>query len=302
MRRTFALFGCVALAAALLCTSCRKEEEKKGQTTPETNVETKIPVNLSFGVLAPDSKVTDNSFENGDQVGLYMSYGDLQNSGNHIDNKLFSLTSGSWKTDDDVFWKDNTSTANFYAYCPYGTPTYVYEYEFGVNTDQSNLTNYKASDFLWGRNLSVNPSSDLIAISMAHVLSSFIVVLNPGNGFTKEEFASASKSVAICNLKNTARIDLTSGAVTAAGDPAQITPYNTGDEFKAIVVPQTSSTTSPLLNIMVAGVSFSLSQNITFLSKTQHRLSVQVDKTQSGITFTIEGWNVDPNDYSGTAK
>lgn len=292
----------------LLLSSCDKEDKQQpndgqSQTTPTTpKDEEKIPVNISFGVSVSQTKVTENAFENGDQVGLYMSYGDLQNTGNHINNQLFSLNSGAWKTDTEVFWKDNTTTADFYAYCPYGSPTYVAEYEFNVNSDQSTMPLYKGSDFLWGRSMSVQPSKDLIGISMSHILSSFIVVLKPGEGFTADEFAAASKSVTLCSLKNIARIDLATGVVTAAGEPAQITPYNTGEQFKAIVVPQTTSTLYPLLSIMVAGVNFSLSQNITFLTKTQHTLTVQVDKTLAGISLTIEGWYTDSYDYTGIAK
>ena len=308
MRRSFTLLGCVALGVILLLSSCEKDKDKQpnsGQshTTPTPSIEEpQIPVNLSFGVLASQTKVTDNAFENGDKVGLYMSYGDLQNAGNHINNQLYSLSSGAWNTDTEVFWKDNTTSADFYAYCPYGSPAYVAEYEFNVNSDQSSMPLYKGSDFLWGRSMSVRPSKDLIGISMSHILSTFIVVLKPGEGFTADEFAAASKSVTFCSLKNTARIDLASGAVTAAGEPSQITPYNTGEEFRAIVVPQATSTLNPLLSIMVAGVNFSLSQNITFLTKTQHKLTVQVDKTLAGISLTIDGWNTDPNDYTGIAK
>ena len=308
MKKLLTLLGCVVLAIALFSTSCDKssdggnEPEEEQSTDPKPEDNTKIPVNLSFGVMVSETKVTDNAFENGDQVGLYMSYGALQNVGNHIDNQRFSLSSGAWTTDNDIFWTDDITSADFYAYCPYGSPTYVSEYDFVVNTNQASMVNYKSSDFLWGRHLSVTPSKDLIGINMAHILSTFIVVLRAGEGFTAEEFVAANKSVTFCGLKNIARIDLTNGNVSATGDPVQIVPYDTGNEYRAIVVPQTTNSMNPLLAITVSGVSFSLSQNITFQSRTQHTLTVQVDKTTAGISLTIDGWNTDPNDYTGIAK
>ena len=311
MKKLCTLVGCICLSFVLLFISCSKnndsEQQDQGQEQKDDNdhgsvEQDKLPVNLSFGVLVSQTKVTDNSFENGDRVGVYMAYDELQNSGNNIDNQLFSLNSGAWKTDQEFFWKDNTTSANFYAYCPYGSPAYVSEYEFALQADQSSMALYKSSDFLWGRSMSVQPSKDLISINMSHILSTFIVVLKPGEGFTAEEFAAASKSVTFCSLKNIARVDLATGNVTAAGELVQITPYNTGEQFRAIVVPQETSTLYPLLIVRVSGVDFSLSQNIVFQTKTQHTLTVQVHKTLAGISLTIDGWKTDPNDYTGIAK
>ncbi|MBO4469178.1 MAG: fimbrillin family protein [Bacteroidales bacterium] len=304
MRKTVTLLlGCVVLATAMLVCSCEDEGGEAGPNKQD-NIDNNnpIPVNLSFGVIGPETKVTEDSFEAGDQIGLYMVYGPLQNSGNHVDNKKYSLISGAWKTEGEIFWNDSSTPADFYAYCPYGSPAYVSEYEFIVNANQSNLASFKAADFLWGRTLGVAPSQDLIGISMSHVLSTFIVELKPGEGFTKEEFTAAAKSVTFCGLRNTARINLTSGVVSATGDAVNINPYDTGEDFRAIVVPQDSNSSGPLLSIVVSGVSFSLSQHITFQTKTKHKLTVQVDKTQTGIVFNIEGWETDPNDYSGIAK
>lgn len=301
MRKSVTLLGYVILVGALLFSSCGKKGGG-GVIIDDPDPSTFLPVNLSFGVVAMVTKVTENSFEAGDEIGLYMSYGALQNMGNHVDNKKYSMRSGAWQSDGEIFWEDDTTPADFYAYGPYGNPSYVAEYEFAVKEDQSSVAQYKASDFLWGRLTNVKPSSDLIAMSLSHIMSSFIIELKAGEGFTAEEFAAASKTVTICGMKNTARIDLSTGSVIAAGDITPIQPYFDGNDFKAIVVPQETSSTTPLLNITVAGVSFTLSQNISFQTKTQHKLSVQVAKTLTGITFTIDGWNVDPNDYSGIAK
>ena len=88
-----------AVAALIaIASGCNKTEGKKE--------EPKIPIRISTSV----TKVSDNDFESGDAIGLYVvnavasgenawSSGNLQASGNHLDNARFSYDGSNWKSD-----------------------------------------------------------------------------------------------------------------------------------------------------------------------------------------------------------
>ena len=108
-----------AVAALIaIASGCNKTEGKKE--------EPKIPIRISTSV----TKVSDNDFESGDAIGLYVvnavasgenswSSGNLQAGGNHLDNARFSYDGSNWKSDQEHYWKDSVTPADFYCYYPY---------------------------------------------------------------------------------------------------------------------------------------------------------------------------------------
>ena len=136
------------LLAATVCTmlSCSKNEE----VIPN---EGKLPINISVG---QQTRANDTTFENGDEVGIYVvnydgsTAGTLKDEGNQADNAKFTYNSSEWTPDEDIYWKDQNTSADFYAYYPYIVSTNVAAHTFSVQTNQSQETNFWASDFLWG--------------------------------------------------------------------------------------------------------------------------------------------------------
>ena len=64
---------CAFAVCTLLWEGCKKVEN------PPVPVVDPVLISLSLTVDAPQVKATDNSFEEGDQIGLYVSYdGDLK--------------------------------------------------------------------------------------------------------------------------------------------------------------------------------------------------------------------------------
>lgn len=57
-----------------------------------------------------------------------------------------------------------------------------------------------------------------MAISTSHILSNILIYLKPGEGFTDSEFAAATKTVKLGNVKTSATVNLNAGSVTAKGD------------------------------------------------------------------------------------
>ena len=291
MRKIFSLG---ALLYILMMAYCHKASVSDNNSGPSS-----IRIKLAMTV----TKATETAFESGDVVGVYMAYGNLVGSGNYLNNKRFSLSGTTWSADEDLYWRDQTTAADFYCYYPYAANvTDATKYVFSVKSDQSSEANYKASDFLWGKTTGVAPTESTVLITSAHKMSSLTVTLTPGDGFTADEFASAQKTVSITGVKTSAEINLASGAVSATGEAGSITPYTGAGDYRALVIPQTVSASAPFLTITVNRVPYNVSEAFTFASGTKHSVTAKVDKTSSGLRIGIENWTIDGTDYNFNAK
>lgn len=292
MKRLFTLVAATAIIAAC--------GEKINQT-PETE---KIPVNLSLGI---DTRVTDTAFENGDQVGVYMvNYngsvaGSLATSGNAYDNVKGTYTN-KWSFEQQLYWKDNETKADFYVYYPYASPASISSYMFMTKTDQRVASDYKASDFVWGKLAGVAPTKETIGIITNHKLSNMVINVVPGDGFTAESLAAATVSVQVLNVKTNALVNLATGEVSATGDAGSVLPYKSGDLYKAVIVPQTVSEGSNLVLVTINNVNYTLAKGFTFVSGKQHVFTVSVNKSSTGINIGIDGWVTDDIDNGGSAE
>lgn len=289
------LFFLAAIAATIF--SCNNTDEPTPITPPVD--ETKMPINISTNI----TRVTDSAFEQGDKVGIYVvnEPNDLAVSGNHVDNMGFTYSTSKWTPDEEIYWKDQTTKAVFYCYYPYGTPSSVTAYKFSTKADQSTLANYKASEFLWGKTGSVSPTESAVPITVNHMFSNALVVVEPGDGFTAESLAASNVEVKICNIKTDASINLATGVVSASGAPTSITPLNEGTYYRALIVPQTVEENA-LIIVTVDGVNYTLTKGFTFKANHQHRFTVTVNKVNNGVNIGIGGWEIDETDNGGSAE
>ena len=300
------LFFLAATVCAIL-SSCSKGEEPTINPTPEPTPEAqvKIPINLSIGNY---TRANDTAFENGDKVGIYVvnyngsTAGTLAASGNHVNNMQFSFGGSAWTPASAIYWKDQTTHADFYAYYPYSASASTSAHSFSVQTDQSTETNYFASDFLWGKAANVAPTAEPVAITTNHSFSNILIYLEAGNGFTAETLAAATKSVTIKNIKTAATINLATGVATATGDVTTVTPWNVGEYYRAMIVPQTVADGTDLITVNVDGVDYTLASGATFVANKQHKFTVTVNKSAGGVDIGIGGWDTDDNEYGGSAE
>ena len=285
-------------AAAALMLSCSENPIPEPEPTPTpTPTPEKWAINISTNI----TRATDTSFENGDKVGIYVvnQPNTLKATGNHADNIGFTY-SGSWSAATTIYWKDETTKADFYCYYPYASNiSNVEAYPFAVKADQSSVANYKASDFLWGNTTGVAPTKDAVGITVKHTMSNVIVKLIAGNGYTSEDMTSAS--VAICGLKTNSTINLATGVITPTGDAQEITPIVESDYRRALVVPQSISNTD-LIKVTIGDKVYTLNQSIEFKSGKQHTCTLTVERTNQGINIGIDGWETEGDDFGGTVE
>lgn len=291
MKKLFAL-----ASIATLMFSCSKN-------FVETPFEEKLPINISVDV---QTRANDTTFESGDTVGIYVvnydgtTAGTLTSAENYVNNACFTLTT-DWSSDEKLYWKDESTKADFYAYYPYGNPTDISAYPFSVKTDQSIEADYWASDFLWGKRSGVTPTKDAVAITTEHLFSNALVYIKAGEGYTAEELAAANIEVKIGNVKSDAAINLATGVATAMGSATEIIPWNTGACYRAMIVPQTISSDTNLISIIIDGQEYTYATDITFVAGTQHKIEVTISApiNRLAVDFSIKEWNVDDNIYQG---
>ena len=298
----------LAVATVLLFCSCKKTEPQQGpepEPTPPQTEQVKIPITLSTDIW---TKATDSGYENGDKVGIYTvnnvngASGTLANTGNHLDNVKFTFDGTSWNPDNPVYWKDQTTAADFYCYYPYTqTVNNVSAFPFAVKADQSTLENYKASDLLWGKTTGAKPSENPVQITTRHAMSNIFIYVNPGNGYTAESLAQEEISVTITGVKTAAKVNLATGTVTADGEAGNMIPYKESGFWKALVVPQDING-SELIKVKVGTDEYSLVQTISFQSNKQHKCTLTVNKIGEGINIGIGGWETDDKDFGGTLE
>ena len=295
----------IFLAAAAMFTACSDEKSLDPSTPqpPQTPVETKIPINLSLGI----TKVTENSFDSGDKVGLYVvnysgsTAGALQTSGNHATNALYTYNSG-WQASSQLYWKDETTHADFYVYYPYSaTVSSISEYPFSLNANQSTEANYKSGDFLWGKTSDVAPTANAVNIQTKHLMSSAVITVAPGGGFTQESLNASTISVKLNQALVDAKINLSTGAISATGTVKSITPLYKDGKYQAMIVPQTISAEN-FITVTVDGTDYNLNKTFTFKTGVRHKFTVTVEKLSSGINVGITGWEDDEEDNGGTAQ
>ena len=268
--------------------------------------ESKMPINISMTV--DNTRVTGNSFDNGDKIGLFVvnhnadgSAPSLTLSGNYANNVQYSYN-GTWTPATPLYWKDNTTHADFYLYYPYtASLSSVDAMPFSVKANQSNIVDYKAGDLLIGKSTNIAPSESAVQINAKHMMSMMQVTVAPGNGFTAESLAAAQVSVKINGIKTQATANLSTGAITATGSATTITPLHEDGSYKALIVPQTVGE-SKLITVNVDGRDYNLTKAFTFESGKCYKSTVTVKKTSNGVNVDITKWEDDGVDYGGTAE
>lgn len=299
----------IALAAMALC-ACSSDNGNETANPPVTPPETNAPeIKISTNVASiTDTRATDYAFEVNDKIGLFVvnrnadgSENQLKLTGNHTDNAEFTYNA-TWQPAAPVYWKDNTTHADFYLYYPYNSRiSSVEAMPFSVAANQSSLAQYKASDLLIGSAKNVAPTEKAVGIGARHVMSQMAITLVAGNGFTEDKLAAANVAVRLNGLKTEALVNLATAAVTAQGTPAAMTPYKEGNTYKALIVPQATADGS-LITVNVDGQDYNLKKAFTFVSGKRHKFVVTLSKTGSGINVGINPWEDDGTDNGGTAE
>lgn len=298
---------------------------------PEVN--TSIPIELYNEIVqVPTTRVDDEGFCDGDAVGIYVvnfengSSGTLKTEDNQADNIkfVFDEENYKWTPEQDVYYKDNHTHVDIIGYYPYANPSSVNAYPFEVQRDQSSeaahgqLGGYEASDFLWGIAGDITPTASRISLKFHHRMAGVQVSLIKGDNWDDGEWERVKKQVLITNTKRNATIDLATGIISATGEVQStgIIPYTDGNDFRAVVVPQTIDAGTALLSITVGGVPYNykfkedgILKSIEYFPSQLHKIPVRVSKKiETGepmfeaMEVSITAWEVDNASHQSDAR
>lgn len=228
----------------------------------------------------------------------------LQAKGNHIDNVKMDYNGRGWQTGTQLYWKDAKTKADVYAYAPYSSGMNdCRNYQYSLPLNQTVDEEMAKADFLWGKSMALQPTSNEVSVTMQHKFAKVIVKVVVGEGFTADELNAEKITVTLSDLKVDAIIDLGTGQLKLGNTTGSVTPKNNSDmTFTAIVIPQTVDM-EKVVGVTVGEHMYKPQGNITFEEQKTHTISVTVSKDgTSGLNVGIDPWDTDGKDYGGVAE
>ncbi len=265
-----------------------------------------MPINISaeYPVKGVSTRATDNGFQDGDAVGLFIvdynsdgTPGNLLMKGNRADNVRFDYNGVGWAANYQIYWANKNTPADFYGYYPFDAAMQsVTEHEFSVYADQDGTTadksNYEQSDLLWAKAEKVQPTTECIQLRYSHLMAGITVQLQMGTGFDASEWAQLEKTVLIDNVVTASTVNLQTGEVTMkeGTEPDVVTPLVYNNMWRAVVVPQTIAAGKRVLNITVDGKNYGLvkSETVRFVGGKMHNFTVTVNRNTSTGEYTFD--------------
>ena len=314
-----------ALIAGVLCAGCGKVAgdaigEGNGNHGNGNAGDGKIELRLAPGL----TKVAGDEFEAGDRIGVFMSYsvsgdGADDNSGDgasenpngdnsqeiviYLDNQAFTaLNTGAgvleWKSGDKLWWKDDSTPADFRCYYPYSEEaTGKQMLNCGVSADQRTHKAFSESDILWGESLGVEPTAECVELMTSHRTGQVVVELVPGKGYDKTSLSAAVESLVLKGAVCGAVLNLASGELVAEGEVQDVQPCAEGLVFRALLPPQ--SIPEFEVSIVLAGLERSRKAALEIVSNKRCRCTITVDKVTEGVNVGIGGWEDYGEDFGG---
>ena len=272
-------------AGALMMAACSSDENEE-----QAFVADKGEIQLLF-VHPNQTRATETSFENADELGVYVTAADetLQIGGNEVNNEQFTYNGTSWTSKRKVYW--NEGLHNVYAYYPYTkTINDVEDFAFELQTDQNTSDGFTKSDFLWAGKKDVAASATAVTMTFAHKMSCVVVQLQKGEFYTGE--ISEDTEVYIHSTVTKAVIDLSTGDAGKddyAGTGSIKALQKSATEYTAIVVPQNITTRRPLVEVITGGVSYMMEGKISLKPGMRHTITVTLDKNPEQTKIEIGG-------------
>ena len=268
-------------------------------TPPSTE---EVPVSLQ-------TRAASGDFVKGDAIGIYMSnqvegvHSPLKSSGNYIDNWRFEYDgNGGWSAGQKLYYKDEETAADFYAYYPYSTVSDATRYDVSVSADQSQESVYQNADFLWGSALACKPTTAPVEITLNHMMSKAVIILKPGTGFSEEELVAVNPSVILRGLNCEASFNLGTGELRSGNSVSDITPYHYSSlEYRAMVVPQEIND-KDMVVIAIGESVYKLRRTISFEKGKEYTFTVTIQRTEGGVSVGIGSWDVVGEDFGGVVS
>ena len=205
----------------LLSTACVNQIEQESLQEGDT------PINFSIKIKKTTTKVSENKFETGDQIGVYaMLAGTPIDNERYIENLLLKCGTGNKLIPQKpVFYPEGDATLDFIAYYPYqpeGVSPNSSTLPITIHTDQSIASNLSASDFMTATSEKVSNSTNSVSLEFNHRLTKLNISLVPGEDEDIEDMQAANPRIIASNFYTQANYDLKAGEFDQFGHMADI--------------------------------------------------------------------------------
>ena len=266
-----------AALAALALAACSKQESVR----PVQQGEVRFTTNIQTYTV----KATDTAFENNDQIGIFAGAPISKNNVKAVvtGTSLIPVTPIKWV-------EDNNSVVDFVAYYPYADAASLTDYVFEVQTNQSSAANYTKSDLMLAKKSSA-PTENAVELAFSHALSKVVISLTnsvPETTVSRVEFEG---------VKMSAKVNLSTGAVSELGAEGTITANANGTAYQLILLPQSAS---PKVNVYLSNgnkYTYELASAFTFKAGKKASAALVVNPQQEAgvveFSFTVSDWEVD---------
>lgn len=268
-RRTL---GALLLLSAAFLSGCEK------QPADVTSEDGNGPAITLDGRVALESKVTDTSFENGDEVGLTVVAWNgeepaVLSDDRDEDNVPYVYEDGLFTALSAAYYPNATDKVTLWAYYPF-----TYGGGFVQNgsklpvmalVSQDKQADFKASDYLVAEAEGIVPSSMAVPMEFRHIMAKIRlnIVLEENTGVQSSEQASAVMPW----LATSALYDMAEDTLTSIADYRELEMFPVdGLHLEAIVVPQTVKAGDYLFYITIGGRMFiyAAEEDMEFVSGT----------------------------------
>ncbi len=252
------------------------------------------------------SRANENGFVDGDRMGVYVVDYDngvphtLQAEGNRANNACltYSATDGTWTGNTPIYWRDDVTPVDVIGYYPF--VNYIGDvnsFNFEVSADQSKaagngeMSGYESSDFLYAKSVNILPTVNPIKLVYQHKMAGVVVQLQKGTGISDAEWGKLSKIVLVESTIRQAEINFTTGDVAVADNDAEVIRMSeeSGDKYRAVVVPQKVAAGKVLVSLTLDGLTYShtLTSEISYQSGMQHNFTLTVNKRDATGNYEI---------------
>jgi hypothetical protein len=216
----------------------------------------------------------------------------------------FDEANGKWEGATTVYWKDEKSAVDVYAYYPFveqvsDVKSYshkIVKTQNEASTSPTQLGGYESSDLLMARATNVTQAGGTINLTFIHLMAGIDVQLQKGTGFTSSDWEAASKSVLIKSLLCEGIVDFSTSTVTTASDTrSDILPFEYSDNYRAVTLPQIISAGAAIVSVAVNEQSYTLTKtaDIELSSGKMYTFTITVNRRSDTGDFEFVLTNED---------
>lgn len=300
--KKFLSFLSVAAAVAGTFSSCEDTLIDAPQLSQD------MPITLSAHLQQQNTtRANEQGFVTGDRMGIYIvdyvggTPGTLDVAANRASNVLYTFDGDNytWTAPTQLYWKDSSTPVDVYGYYPginYIDEPKAYQFQVSelqnVVPEDGGMSNYEASDFLWGKTAKVSPTEQAITVKYSHRMAGVWVYLKAGEGISAIEWEKLDKVVQIENTVRTATINLTDGVPVPSGevDKGIAMLPQSGDSYRAVVVPQTVAANKKLISVTLDGITYthSLASDMNYVMGKIHNFTININKVEASGDYELK--------------